>query len=393
MYMHTMRAVNGTLMRAGTSRGVYLLDNELPKDSEARDKVLLAIYGSPDKRQIDGMGGADPLTSKTIFVGPSKRPGIDVEYTFGQVDIEKPQIFYKSMCGNMTSGVGPFSVYKNLVNAEEGLTTVRMLNRNTGKILIAEVEVAGGKLVVNGDYAIAGVPGTGAKTTVNFSETVGALANKGLLPTGKPVDRARVEGVGEIDISIVDMAACQVFVRASDLGLTGREPPQEIDSNPEILAKLEAIRAQAAWMAGLADTPTSASEIRKNTPHIVFVGPLADYAEHLTGKPIKADDIDILARNMFMQIMHKTYPGTGSICTAVASQIPCTIANEFFRKESLGNGLVRLGHPAGIIEVETRVKQNGSDFTVERAAIGRTARVIMEGQIFVPERLFHKENT
>ncbi|MDR1777838.1 MAG: hypothetical protein LBR31_08455 [Desulfovibrio sp.] len=387
--MMTMRAVNGTFMRAGTSRGVYLLENELPRDPELRDKVILAIYGSPDKRQIDGLGGAEPLTSKTVFVGPSKRPGIDVEYTFGQVGIDVPTVFYKSICGNMTSGVGPFSIYKNLVKAEEGITTVRMYNRNTGSVLIADVQVAGGKLVVDGDYAIAGVPGTGAKTTVNFSETVGALAGKGLLPTGKPIDRAVVNGVGEIDMSIVDMAACQVFVRAKALGLTGTEPPERIDSDPEMLRKLEAIRAHAAWMVGLADTPTSASIGRKNTPHIVFVGPLSDYVNYLSGKTIKADDIDVLVRCMFMQIMHKTYPGTGSICTAVASQIPGTIVNEYSRKESLGSGLVRLGHPAGVIEVETVISGHGDVLKVERAAIGRTARVIMEGQIFVPERLFH----
>ncbi len=388
--MHTMRAVNGTIMRAGTSRGVYLLENELPEDPELRDQVLLAIYGSPDKRQIDGLGGAEPLTSKTVFVGPSRRPGIDVEYTFGQVGIDVPTVFYKSICGNMTSGVGPFSVYKNLVKAEEGLTTVRMYNRNTGKVLIAEVRTSGGKLVVNGDYAIAGVPNPGAKTTVDFSETVGALSGKGLLPTGNAVDKDHVEGVGEIEMSIVDAAACQVFVRASDLGLTGTETPQDIDSDPDMLRKLESIRAHAAWMAGLADTPVSASTVRKNTPHIVFVGPKADYVGHLKGNAIKAGEYDVLVRSMFMQIMHKTYAGTGSICTAIASLVPGTIAHEFCDRDAMGRGLVRLGHPAGIIEVEAKVSQDGNGLRVERAAIGRTARVIMEGRIFVPEKLFHK---
>lgn len=388
--MNELRAIPCTILRGGTSKGVYLLDNDLPQDPELREKALLAIFGSPDKRQIDGLGGADPLTSKLAIVGLSKEPDIDIEYTFGQVAIEEAKIFYHSMCGNITSGVGPFAINSGLVKATDGITKVRMYNRNTGKKIIAEVPVVKGKASCIGDYSIAGVPGTGAKISVDFSGTAGALTGH-LLPTGKPSDILDVPGIGKIEVSIVDCSTCQIYVRARDVGLKGTESPKDVDSQPELLKKLEAIRAYATYYIGLADTPTSASEKRRNTPHLAIVSEAQDYQNHLTGEIITADLVDFTVRMMFMQIMHKTYAGTGSVCLGVASQIPGTLVYQDARPASHNRGYVRFGHPAGIIEVEVAVSQSDDKLAVERAAIGRTARTIMDGHVYVLESLFKEE--
>lgn len=381
-----IREVRCTILRGGTSKGIYILDNELPADPKKRDQLLLALFGSPDKRQIDGLGGADPLTSKLALVGPSDLANADIEYTFGQVAIEEAKIFYHSMCGNITSGVGPFAINMGLVKAVEPVTTIRMYNRNTGRIIRTEVQVRDGKAVFDGEYAIAGVPGTGAKINVDFADAAGALTGK-LLPTGHVKDELDIPGVGRITVSVVDCAACQIYVRAEDLGLKGTEKPQDIDSQPELLEKLETIRAYVTYHIGLADSPCSATKIRRNTPHLSIIAPAGEYTNYLTGEVIPAEKIDFLARMMFMQIMHKTYAGTGSVCISVASKIPGTLVYDAARPESHSCSVVRFGHPAGVIEVEAAVSENQGEFHVERAAIGRTARMIMQGTAFVRESI------
>ena len=382
------REIRCTILRGGTSKGIYILDNELPKDAAERDKVLLALFGSPDKRQIDGLGGADPLTSKLALVGPSSRADADIEYTFGQVAIEEAKIFYHSMCGNITSGVGPFAINMGLVKAEEPATTVRMFNRNTGRIIRAEVQVKNGKAVFDGDYSIAGVPGTGAKINVDFANAAGALTGR-LLPTGNVKDELDIPGIGKITVSVVDCAACQIYVRAKDLGLRGDECPADLDSRPELLKKLEIIRSYVTYYIGLTDSPEAASKVRRNTPHISIVSPAKDYTNYLTGEMIRKENYDFLARMMFMQIMHKTYAGTGSICVSVASKIPGTLVYEAAKEESRNSSVVRFGHPAGVIEVEAKVTENKGELCIERASIGRTARVIMQGTAFVRESVLN----
>ena len=382
-----MRSIPCTILRAGTSKGIYLRRNDLPADETVRDRVILSIFGSPDKRQIDGLGGADPLTSKLAIVGPSDRPDADVEYTFGQVSIDRPQIFYKSICGNITSGVGPFAVNNNLVKVAEGITTVRIYNTNTEKIITAYVPTTCGRACVDGDLEIAGVPGTGAKISLDFSKTTGALSGHGVLPTGNAIDRIDVAGVGPIDVSIVDVAACQVFIRARDVGLDGSESPTEIDSRADLLEKLEAIRAHAAYLAGLAETPVSATTDRRNTPHLAMIGEGGDYIDHLTAGTVRQEDYDVRADMLFMQIMHKTYAGTGSICLGVAARIPGTIPN-LGLTEPCRDGIVRIGHPAGVIPIEAEVECGTDGIVVRRAAIQRTARTIMEGFVYVRENIF-----
>jgi 2-methylaconitate cis-trans-isomerase PrpF len=387
--MSETRAIRATILRGGSSKGVYLLENELPLDPSQREQVILAIFGSPDKRQIDGLGGAEPLTSKVAIVGPSIRDGVDVDYTFGQVAFDQAKVYTHSICGNISSGVGPFAVDQGLVKAVEPITTVRIYNTNTKKILTAQVPVKEGKAAVEGDYAIAGVPGTGAKVTLDFSDTVGALTGK-LLPTGNLKDTIELDENEKLTISIVDAATCQVFVRAEDVGLKGTESPEEIDSQPDILRKFEAIRCMAATMAGLAPSPVAAAVDSKNTPHIVFFSEAKDYINYLTQEKITVGEIDLVARMMFMQIMHKAYAGTGSLCTSVAASIPGTNINEAIKRDAVANQLVRIGHPLGIIPVEVELGHDGNEYILKKAAIGRTARRIMDGYVYVRNSLFAK---
>lgn len=385
--MAELRGIRATILRAGSSKGVYLLENDLPQHPLLREKVILAIFGSPDKRQIDGLGGADPLTSKVAIVGPSTREGVDVDYTFGQVAFDQAKVHTHAICGNISSGVGPFAIDHGLVKAVEPITSVRIFNTNTKKILTAHVPTKNGKAAVEGDYSIAGVPGTGAKISLDFSTTIGALTSK-LLPTGNVKDEIVLNESERYTVSIVDAATCQVFIRAEDLGLDGTESAEEIDSNPELLKKLEAIRCMAASMAGLAPSPEVAAVETRNTPHIVFFSEAKDYVNHVTREKIHAAEVDFVARMMFMQILHKTYAGTGAICTSVAACIPGTNIYESIRKVDGTNPTVRIGHPAGIIPVEVEIESSDTGYILKKAAIGRTARRIMDGFVYVKNSLF-----
>lgn len=368
-----------TIMRAGTSKGIFLHEKDLPVTSEERDQIILKIFGSPDVRQIDGLGGADPLTSKLAIIGHSSRPDADVNYTFGQVSTTQPFVDYSGNCGNISSGVGPFAIDEGLVKATEPITTVKIYNTNTKKTLIAEVPVIDGKAAVSGEYSIAGVPGTGARIMMDFAGTAGAATGK-VLPTGKVQDLFDLPGLGEITASIVDVANPVIFVRATDLGLTGLETPAMLDRDSKTLKLLEKIRAQAAVLIGMAKSEGEATLKSPAFPMLAFVSHPQDYADYTTGRIINAQDVDLVSRLMYMQVMHKTYAGTGTTCTGVAAKIPGTIVSEIV------NGtepLVRIGHPAGLIEIEVAVKKKGDQIEVDRAAFGRTARRIMDGHVYI----------
>lgn len=367
------------LMRGGTSKAVFLLANDLPAEPEARDRVVLAIFGSPDSRQIDGLGGADPLTSKLAIIGPSSRPDADVDYTFGQVDIRSPFVDYSSNCGNISSAVGPFAITQGLVRAVEPVTVVRIYNTNTDRVFQAEVPVTGGRPAVLGDYHIHGVPGTGARIGLNMAGTVGAKTGR-LLPTGHPTDVLEIQGFGPLTVSMVDAGSPMVFVRAADLGLTGVETPAQIDSDPRMLELLETIRCAAAEKMGIASREEARTRVRA-VPMVAFVAPPQPYQSHIDGAPVAPEDIDFVARDMFMQIMHKTYSGTATVCTGCAAVTPGTLVYELRGRRD--TGLVRIGHPGGIIECDTTLE----DGQITRAVYGRTARRIMEGYVHVPAGL------
>lgn len=370
------------IMRAGTSKGIFINEKDLPKDKVKRDEEILKIFGSPDVRQIDGLGGADPLTSKLAIIGPSTREDADVDYTFAQVSYVAPTIDYSGNCGNISSGVGPYAIDEGMVEVKEPYTTVRVHNTNTGKILVEKVAVEDGLAKVDGDYSIAGVPGTGSEISIDFSDTAGARTGK-LLPTGNPVDKMEVTGFGNLDVSIVDAANPVVFVRAKDLGLTGIETPAQIDENKEMLATLEEIRAKATVAMGIVDKWEDAVKVSPAFPMIAFVSPANDYEDFTTGKAISEDDIDFVSRLMFMQVVHKTYAGTATICTGAAARISGTLVNEAMEAKGRGKkDIINIGHPAGKIQIDVAASAEGDTYKLEKAAISRTARRIMDGYCY-----------
>ena len=382
MYNPEMERIPCVIMRGGTSKAVFLLENDLPSDPQVRDRVILSIFGSPDSRQIDGLGGADPLTSKLAILARSSRVDADVDYTFGQVDIHTPFVDYSSNCGNISSGVGPFAIAQGLVKAVEPVTVVRIYNTNTDSVFQAEVPVVNGKPAALGDYKTHGGPGTGAHIGLNLAGTVGAKTGK-LLPTGNPTDVITVEGFGPLTVSMVDAGSPMVFVRASDLGLTGTETPAQVDSNPKLLELLETIRCIAAEQMGIASR-AEARQRGRAVPMVAFVAPPQPYKSHIDGTQVAADEIDFVARDMFMQIMHKTYSGTATVCTGCAAVTPGTLV--YALRGQRESGLVRIGHPGGIITCDTTV-ENGN---ITRAVFGRTARRIMEGYVYVPREIFNQ---
>ena len=382
------QSIRCVILRGGTSKGIYLRDADLPTDPVEREATILRIFGSPDKRQIDGLGGADPLTSKVCVIGPPPKDNpravdADLTYTFGQVEIDEPHVDLRSLCGNLTSGVGHFAVLENMVELVEPVTTVRIYNTNLDRMLFTEVQVRDGKPLEEGDYAIPGVPGTGAKILVDFADTAGG-STAGLLPTGSAIDRLDVPGVGTFDASMVDIANAHVFVRAKDLGMTGTETAAEIDANIELCHALEKIRAYAGVAMGMIDNPDRAAADSPATPFVAMIAPPQDYEDVIGGRIVKAEESDFLARLMFMQQMHKTYAGTSTVCTGIASRIPGTIVHEACRPETRDGIQVRFGHPAGVIETEAKVALEGNAYIAKRATLGRTARRIMEGRVFVP---------
>ncbi len=377
--MSDQRRIRCAILRGGTSKGIFLMENDLSTDLQERGQEILAVFGSPDVRQIDGLGGADPLTSKLAIIGPPSRPDADVDYTFGQVSITKPLIDYSGNCGNISSGVGPFAIDEGLVRAVEPVTRVRINNTNTGKILVAEVPVLNGKARVSGDYKIDGVPGTGAKIMMDFAGTAGAATGK-ILPTGNVVDVLNIAGFGKLEASMVDVANPMVFVRAGDLGLTGVETPAEINGDKKMLALLEQIRGKAAVIIGMAKDEADALQRSPAFPMIAFVSRPQDYVDFTTGNKIKAGQVDLVSRLMYMQVMHKTYAGTGTTCTGVAARIPGTIVNE---AAGMKSSLVRIGHPAGVIDIEVDIHTEGGETHLKRAAFGRTARRIMDGYVYL----------
>lgn len=374
-------------MRGGTSKAVFFHENHLHRDLEIRDQVIQAAYGSPDpnRRQIDGMGGAVSTTSKVAIISPSKDPDYDVNYNFGQVAIDKPLIDYQGNCGNISSAVGPFAIDEGLVNAKEPITTVRIFQTNTKKRIVAEVPVKDGLHNEEGDYPIDGVPGTGGKITLHFFDPGGSVTGK-LLPTDSVKDIIEIPGVGKLPISIVDAANPVVFIQAKSLGLEGTEI-YEIDASSEIRDKIEAIRSRAAVMIGLAATPEKASEVSQAVPKIAFVSEPQDY-KTATGRTIKKHEIDIVVRIMSMGTLHKAYAVTGAVCTAGAAKIKDTVVQEMLSKNSTEK--VRLGHPGGIMDMEVKLERKENTYYFKEAVVNRTARRLMEGYICVPEKYFQK---
>jgi 2-methylaconitate cis-trans-isomerase PrpF len=384
--MEIQELIRCTIMRGGTSKGIFFHRNDLPRDEALRDKVIRRVFGAPDLREIDGLGGADPLTSKVAIIGPSTRADCHVDYLFGQVNMAEAMIDWKSNCGNLSSAVGPFAIDEGLIAAAAPVTKVRIHQVNTGKVIVAEVLVRGNRAEVEGDHVIDGVPGSGAKLTLDWADSAGALTGR-LLPTGNVVDTLSVEGLGNFEVSLVDAAIPVVFIDAAMLGLKGNESPREIDSNQDLLKKIEKIRSVAAARMGLCkDWEKATREVPYSPFFAVCASPRA-YKSWTTGETIPEESVDLVVRLLFMQQMHKTYPVTGTTCTVVAAMIPGTVANRLSRPGVMERGLLRIGHPAGVIAPEGRVVFENGGYLIKRATVDRTARCLMRGYAMIPKSI------
>ena len=374
--------VKASIVRGGTSKGIFILENELPKDKELRDKYVLEIFGSPDVRQIDGLGGADVLTSKLAIVGPSSREDCDVDYTFGQVSFVDSLVDYKSNCGNISAGVGPFAIANSLVKAVEPYTTVRIHQVNTDTVIIAKVEVKDGMPVYDGDCHIDGVPTDGSPIELDFSDSAGGITGK-LLPSGNVTDVITTEDGKTYEVSMVDAGIPTVFIKAESLGLSGIETPQEIEADQKLMEKIEEIRGRCAVIMGICSDYKNSVKESAYAPFFSMVSPACDY-HTFDGKDICGKEIDIVSRLVFMQKMHKTHPGTGTVAMGSCARIPGSIVHQVLSERGKNSRTIIIGHPAGIIPVVSELEVKGeNEFELKNAAILRTARIIMDGTVYV----------
>lgn len=370
------------LYRGGTSKAFIVERKDLPTlDPAALDDWILAAYGSPDIRQIDGVGGADGLTSKFAVVGPPTRPDADVDYAFAQVGIDTPTIDWTLICGNISSAIGPYAIEHGLVPAVEPITAVRIHSLNTGKLIVCYVPVRDGRVVTAGSERIDGVPGTGAPIELDFRDAAG-LRGAGLLPTGNAMDVAEVEGLGSVEYSVVDAAVPTIFMDAAKFGFTGAEDPKEIERHRDRLEAADRVRAVVAARLGWASSPETARTEARLAPVMVLVSSPADWLPYGTGRMRTAEEADVAVRSISFQNCHKAFPVTGSVATAAAAAISGTVVNRAVRAQAHATGRYRLAHPGGLLVAVAQVETEGGEYRLRKAGIVRTARRLLEGEIF-----------
>jgi 2-methylaconitate cis-trans-isomerase PrpF len=298
--------------------------------------------------------------------------------------LDQPRIDYSGNCGNISSAVGPFAIDEGFVEAKEPLTVVRIHQVNTRKVIVAEVQVRGKKSEVEGDYAIPGVPGTGAKILLDFSDQAGAITGK-LLPTGNVSDVLRVEGEGDFEVSLVDAGNPMVFMKATDFGLTCTETPLEIDANAKLLVRIEKVRSYAAQAMGLVNDWKKATTDSAYLPMVGICATPASFKIWPTGEQVDKDTFDLNARLILLQKTHKAYAGTGIVCTAAAAMMPGSVVNQLSRPGIIERGELRLGHPQGVMDSKCKVDRENGAFVLKKATFNRTARCLMKGYAFIPK--------
>ncbi len=362
---HLNRTIPCVLMRAGTSRGPFFLKEWLPEDPEVRDQALIGAIGASDPLQLDGLGGNSTLNSKVAIVSRSSLPDCDLDYLFAQVGVGHQSVDTRPNCGNMLAGVAPFAIEQGLVEAQEGTTTVRIHNVNTGAKIEATVQTPGGRVSYEGSARIDGVAGTAAPILLNFLDAWGAVTGQ-LFPTGQRIDQ--IEGVS---VTCIDAAMPLMIMRAEDLGLSGRERPAELDANVKLLQNIETMRLEAGRRMGLGDV--SGSVVPK--PVIVSQGDGPD---------------SIVSRYFTPHRCHASHAVTGAIGVCTAFSLPGTVASGVVRAS--GRHLLSVVHPQGQIDIDVEVDGSGHQAVVKRAALVRTARKIMQGELHLPDYVFPRED-
>lgn len=369
--------VRCVFMRGGSSRGAFLSAAHLPPDPKLLERLILAIYGSPDFRQIDGLGGANPLTSKVGIVSQSMNPGFDVDFVFGQVRIAEPRVDFAGNCGNLSAAIGPFAIDEGMVAAIEPTTTVRVRLVNTASTLIASVPVHHGSAAVDGDVQVDGVPGTGAGIFLDFGDAADTMG-RGLLPTGRTIDRFDFPW-GAVDASIVDAANPVVFVRFDSVGLGPADVGGPMPAGA--VERMQDVRAAATARLGLAPTIQDAARLSPAIPKVYAVASPQDYTDS-QGRLVSGDSINVVGRGLSMGTPHAAYASTSAICTGAAAAIPGTVVSRLAHVQP--GQPFRIGHPSGRIEVDVLVGTETATPRLLRAGIMRTARRIMDGTVWVP---------
>ena len=384
--------IPATYIRGGTSKGVFFRLEDMPKATQvpgaARDALLLRVIGSPDPygKQTDGMGAATSSTSKTVILSKSTRPDHDIDYLFGQVSIDKPFVDWSGNCGNLTSAVGPFGISNGLVDParipQNGIATIRIWQANIGKTIIAHVPMTNGAVQETGDFELDGVTFPAAEVQLEFMDPAADEDDGGgaMFPTGNLVDELEVPGVGTFKATMINAGIPTIFVNAADIGYKGTELQDDINSDPKALAMFETIRAYGAVRMGLIKHIDEAAT-RQHTPKVAFVAKPADYIAS-SGKAISAKDTNVLVRAMSMGKLHHAMMGTAAVAIGTAAAIPGTLVNL-----AAGGGdleAVRFGHPSGTLRVGAQAKQVNGEWTVTKAIMSRSARVLMEGWVRVP---------
>lgn len=362
-------------MRGGTSKAVFFHEKDLPEDKSKWDEIFLKVMGSPDVKQIDGMGGTVSSTSKIAIISPSDREDVDVNYTFRQVDIVIPRVDGSANCGNISSAVGPFAIDEGLVPAVEPITVVRILNTNTNKIIEEHVRVKDGKAMVHGDEVIKGVPGTGSRIDMYFEDPAGSRTGK-LFPTGQKKEIFDVPDYGPAEVTVLDCSNPMVFIKASDLGIKGTELV-ELNQNKDVMEHIERIRGMAAVKCGFVENWEDARTKSTSAPKVSIISAPQDYVD-MDGNTVKAQDMDICVRAISVGSLHKAYPMTVAVGTGAAARIPGTIVYETAINDK-NNDIIRLGHSSGITEVD--IKMDGEN--VLKGGVTRTARRIMDGYVYI----------
>lgn len=381
--------ISTVMMRGGTSKGLILRKADLPSDPHVRDEVILRMYGSPDPNQVDGLGGGTSLSSKLAIVGPPSYPGAHIDYTFGQVSLEKKCIDYHVMCGNFVTAVGLYAAEEGYVPLKEPITSVHIYNTNTDKMIVAEIPVQNGQIQYNGDFVIDGVPGSASRIMLHFLDAGGTFTGK-TLPTGHPVDTVYLKNGRSFEVSIVDCANVVVIVKAQDLNLRGIELRHELENNSDALQLLEEIRVESGIMIGMIKEEDR-EKVTPSThalPKIAFVSSPHDYRT-MDNRLLKKEEMDIIARYISMGTLHRAYAVSGAMALSAASFIPGTIPNQLVSSEGSG---IRIGHPSGVMYVETKVEKANGNWIVSRAANGRTARRLMEGYAYIPASIYSTSN-
>ncbi len=381
--------IPATYIRGGTSKGVFFKLEDLPESAQisgaSRDALLLRVIGSPDPygKQTDGMGGATSSTSKTVILSKSSQPDHDVDYLFGQVSIDKPFVDWSGNCGNLTAAVGSFAISNGLVDTsrvpDNGVAIVRIWQANIQKTIIANVPMTDGQVQETGNFELDGVTFPAAEVQIEFIDP--ADGEGSMFPTGDLVDNLEVPGVGTFKATMINAGIPTIFLNAEDIGYTGTELQEAINGDEKALALFETIRAHGALRMGLINTIEEAAS-RQHTPKVAFVAKPVDYVAS-SGKQIAASDIDLNVRALSMGKLHHAMMGTAAVAIATAAVIPGTLVN--LAAGGAQRQSVRFGHPSGTLQVGAEASQNGNDWTVNRVVMSRSARVLMEGWVRVPQ--------